>query len=111
MGTVHSICDRLGVTPLEPGPGCKFGLAIATIGQMPVNGARYLPTDTTSGWYIYCGDECFDADDFFSPLHHEHLPEYLPLAIPYLALPPGYRFQIDDKGYEDIWYDEAILIQ
>lgn len=28
--------------------------------------------------------------------------------MPYLALAPGYRFIIDDEGYEDIWHEPVI---
>lgn len=33
----------------------------------------------------------------------------LPEVLPYLELPPGYRFIIDGKGYEDVWFDESLL--
>ena len=29
-------------------------------------------------------------------------------VVPYLSLPPGYRFQIAD-GYEDVWFDLTLL--
>jgi len=41
----------------------------------------------------------------------EHLPEYLPEALRYLDLPPGYRFQIDRSGYEDVWFDPVLASQ
>ncbi|WP_441294952.1 immunity protein Imm33 domain-containing protein [Massilia antarctica] len=31
-------------------------------------------------------------------------------VVPYLSLPPGYRFQIAD-GYEDVWFDPALLVE
>lgn len=71
---------------------------------------RIAPTETTSGWYIWCGD-LSEADDFFSPLHVEHLKEYLPAVVEYLDLPPGYRFLIDDANYEDVWFDASLLEQ
>ena len=49
------------------------------------------------------------AEDFFSPLHVEHITEYLPEVEEYLDLPPGYRFLIDGKNHEDVWYDEELL--
>jgi hypothetical protein len=30
-------------------------------------------------------------------------------VLKYLGLPAGWRFQIDEKGYEDVWFDESIL--
>ena len=45
---------------------------------------------------------------FFVPLHTRHVQEWCPSALPYLALPPGWRFQIA-PGYEDVWFDEEVL--
>ena len=50
----------------------------------------------------------YDAE-FFKPLHVGHLIEDRPIVLKYLGLPAGWRFQIDDKGYEDIWFDESLL--
>ena len=48
------------------------------------------------------------APDFFQPLHVEHLFERYPRLLPYLALPPGWRFLLAD-GYEDVWQDDSLL--
>ena len=50
-----------------------------------------------------------EEDDFFSPLHVEHVADYLPQVQEYLNLPPGYRFLIDDENYEDVWPDPQVL--
>ena len=39
----------------------------------------------------------------------EHLSEHLPEILRYLSLPPGFRFLIDNEGYEDVWFDESLL--
>jgi hypothetical protein len=78
------------------------------LGNEPINGLRHPPTETTNGWYVW-GGEMSDADDFFSPLHVEHMESQPPLALKYLDLPPGYRFQIDGSGHEDIWFDARLL--
>lgn len=46
--------------------------------------------------------------DFFQPLRVEHLTHWCPAVIPYLLLPPGYRFQIA-PGHEDVWFDASLL--
>jgi hypothetical protein len=46
--------------------------------------------------------------DFFQPLHVCHLHEWCPSVLPYLALPPGWRFQIA-PGHEDVWFDQELL--
>lgn len=105
-----AIYQRLGVTPEYPLPGTKLGIALDTLSKRPINGLRHKPKSGTNGWYIWGGDELSDADDFFSPLHTEHIDDYIPQIIGLLGLPPGYRFLIDDNGYEDIWLDGSILI-
>ncbi len=92
-----------------PEAGSRLGLATATIGQLPINGLRHKVENGTNGWFIWCGEKWSDADDFFASLCIEHITDYLPQVGKYLDLPPGYRFLIDESGYEDIWFDEALL--
>jgi len=76
---------------------------------MPINGLRHFHEGNTTGWYIWAG-EFSDAPDFFKPMHLFHLQEYYPELLKYLGLPPGNRFLIDNKGYEDVWFDEGLLV-
>ena len=103
------VCDKCGVDPITPEAGSKLGVALKTLGQEPINGLRHPPEGETNGWYIWCGDSLSESDDFFQPLHIEHIDDYLPLVKKYLDLPPGYRFQIDSKNYEDIWFDSDLF--
>ncbi len=103
------VCEKVNVELDVPERGSKLGLAISTIGIEPINGVRVAPENGTNGWYIWCGGEMSEDDDFFSPLHVDNIEEYLPVVNKYLGLPPGYRFQVDNSGYEDIWYDESLL--
>jgi hypothetical protein len=105
----HSVCDRLGVSPRQPEAGSKLGIALSTLGSLPIHGLRLNEETGTNGWYIWCGKEMSKGDDFFSPLHVEHIDQHLPRISDYLALPPGYRFLVDGKGYEDVWFDPEIL--
>lgn len=86
----------------------KLGVALATIGEQPLNGLRHPSTGDTTGWYVWGGQELSSADDFFQPVHVQHLDEILPAIIPYLGLPPGWRFQVA-AGHEDVWFDGALL--
>jgi hypothetical protein len=87
----------------------KVGIARNTRkGSWPLNGLRHRPVDDTTGWYIWAGEHLPDDPEFFTALHVEHLQEWCPDVIPYLALPPGWRFLIA-PDYEDVWKDPSLL--
>jgi len=90
-------------------PGDTVGVSrLVHAGATPINGLRHQPTADTSGWFIWAGEELVDDPDFFVPLHAEHLADWCPQVLPYLALPPGWRFLLA-PDYEDVWQDEALL--
>jgi hypothetical protein len=87
-------------------PDDMVAVALQTLGKTPIYGVRVHkvnPSDNVE-WFFYCG-EFSEADDFYKPLHAQHLGEYLPMVEKYLALAPGYRFIIDADGYEDVWLE------
>ncbi len=99
----EAICTRYALSAVEPED--MVAVAMSTLGRMPVYGTRIaLSEGDNIGWFFHCG-EFSDAADFYQPLHAAHLSTYLPLVRPYLRLPPGARFIIDDTGYEDVWMD------
>jgi hypothetical protein len=103
------LCKRFGQSPAYPAPDSKCGVSSAVgSGNMPLSGLRHPEGDGTNGWYLWVGETLSDAPDFFQPLHYEHLSDLVPSALPYLALPPGWRFLIAE-GYEDVWFDETLL--
>ena len=81
----------------------KLGLSQSARSERPVHGLRVNPTSGVSGWYIWAG-EMSDAEDFFEPSHVSHLPATCPLAVPFLSLPPGWRF-LTDGDEVDVWFD------
>ena len=104
----RSICKRFDAEYCPTPPNMKVGISKTVLdGLQPINGLRHAPTGDTTGWYIWAGEEMSDADDFFSPLHAEHLREWSPNIVKYLGLPPGWRFLIAGK-IEDVWFDESI---
>lgn len=103
-----AVCDRFGVECRPSEPRMKLGLALNTLSAQPLNGLRHPPTSDTTGWYVWGGEELSSAEDFFQPIHVSHLEELLPAIIPYLGLPPGWRFQIA-TGHEDVWFDASLL--
>lgn len=78
-------------------------------GKMPINGLRHPITEKLSGWYIWSGEEMDQDPEFWVVKHASHFAEEMPYLLQYLGLPPGWRFQIDDKGYEDVWEDKKLL--
>lgn len=104
----RDICSKYGSPTVFPDAASKLGIALATLQRIPITACRIHPENGTNGWYIHGGEYSDDAD-FYQPLHTSHLAELLPQVLPYLALAPGYRFIIDDEGYEDVWYDPNVL--
>lgn len=103
------VCSRFGA----PYFGCDVNLKVGISknvreGLRPLNGLRIIPEEDTCGWYIWAGEEFSEASDFFVPLHAAHLWEWAPLIVPYLGLPPGWRFLVTEN-YEDVWKDPQLV--
>lgn len=104
-----AICSTYGVQPVPVHPTEKVGIALnVRDGIQPLNGLRHSPTPGTTGWFIWAGTHMDEAEDFYKPLHVEHLSEWSPVILKFLALPPGWRFLVADD-YEDVWFDESLL--
>ena len=104
----RNVCLRNGAEFYPPLKGSRVGIALHTLDLKPLNGMRIEPEGNTCGWYLWGGGDPSDADDFFVPMCVEHLVDQCPKALPFLALPPEWRF-IADGDYVDIWYDAALL--
>lgn len=103
----HEICRRFCAEFTPPEPGQKVGIALGTLDRVPLYAVRIRPENGTCGWYIYGGEHSTDAD-FYQPLHVDHLDEYCPSIVPYLALPPGWHVILAPE-YEDVWFDDESL--
>jgi hypothetical protein len=103
-------CARLGSRYDPPAINSRVGFASNTEGQLPINGLRHLPTSDMNGWYIWCGENLPTDPNFFGSLHVQHLTVQLPEVLPYLGLPPGYRFLIAGD-YRDVWFDASLLVK
>lgn len=97
LETQEEVCSRFGVTGIPPLAGEKLGIALETVGKLPINGLR-IRLAGTCGWFIWAGEDASTDSNFYQPLHVEHIGDYLPSVLQYLSLPAGYRFQIAD-GY------------
>ena len=108
MLTQKLICDKFKAEFFPAGENEKFGIALETIGLLPINALRHPPENGTCGWYIWCGEFMSEDPEFFKPMHVSHVNEYLPEIESYLALPPGFRILIAGS-YEDVWFDSKLL--
>jgi hypothetical protein len=105
----EEVCRRYGTDRVPAPPRLKLGVAQNVLGGAgPLNGLRHPGTATTSGWYLWRGDEPGTSDDFFQPTHGAHLLSRCPEAIPFLGLPPGWRWRLAAEG-DDAWQDPTLL--
>ena len=87
----------------------KIGLhSSAFTNDLPLNGLRHPEQNGTSGWYIWAGEHFPTEDTAFEPYHGAHLIQSCPVAVPFLGLPPGYRFLVA-PDFEDVWFDPSLL--
>ena len=84
----------------------KVGIS-SDLNSDPIHGLRHPKEKGTTGWYI-CTGEYSESGDFFKPMCAEHLLQIRPELIKYFGLDIGYRFLIDKKGYEGVWFDEKL---
>jgi len=103
------VCERFSVEFAESPAHLKVGAdPRVRDGILPLNGLRHRPEGDTTGWYIWAGEKLSDDPGFFQPVHVSHLEEWCPTVIPYLGLPPGWRFLIA-AGHEDVWHDGTLI--
>jgi hypothetical protein len=102
------VCLKYGSAFIEAEQNTKVGIALDTVGSLPLNALRHPPEGDTCGWYIWGGEELPQDPDFFQPLHVSHLKDMCPEIVKYLGLAPGWRVLVSSE-YEDVWYDEKLL--
>lgn len=109
MTSQITICERYQTEVVQSPGNLKVGISKNVRDKtFPINGLRITPESDTTGWYIWAGSEMSCEPDFFVPLHVEHLTDWCPDVIPYLGLPPGWRFLLA-PDYEDVWFDSTLL--
>ena len=101
-------CEVAGVEPCPVDFGSRVGLARSARAQLPIHGMRVRPSPGMTGWFIWAGEYSHD-ESFFEPVHAGHISDVCAVAVPFLELPPGWRFLADGSGYCDVWYDEALV--
>lgn len=103
------ICGRHRVMPSFPKASSMVAVARNVDKSIPpLNGMRHLPEGTLNGWFVWTGEDFSDDANYFQPIHVEHMPEQFPEVLPFLALPPGWRFLLA-PGHVDVWFDPKLL--
>jgi hypothetical protein len=105
----RSVCARYGVEHHPTRPDLKIGINLAGA-SYPLNGLREPldpESDSLSGWWIWNGERDIQSLEL-DAMHVTHLAERCPEVLPYLGLPPGWRFLIA-PGHEDVWFDGGLL--
>ena len=104
----RAICRDHAADFAPPATGSRVGVALQTLGLMPLNGTRIAEHGNVCGWYLWGGEATSDDPDFYQPLCVEHVPDRCPLALSFLGLPPGWRFLTDGESV-DVWFDRNLL--
>jgi hypothetical protein len=103
------MCRRYATDFAEASPDSGIRIsANARPGEWPLNGLRQVPEGGGSGWYVWSGETLSPDPDFFLPYHVSDVSGLLPAVLPYLGLPPGWRFLLGED-HEDVWYDAELL--
>ena len=103
----EAICSSYGSEFRPPQEDELLGVAVSSLGLLPLNALRHEPENGTCGWYVWGGDYS-DLPDFFQPLHAHHLVEHARQLIPFLGLAPGWRVLLA-PGQCDVWRDQSLL--
>lgn len=105
----REICDRFGAPFTDCYPDLRIGLAPnLTAATRNLNGVRVDPCGDACGWYLWAGDEQAEPPEFYVPLRVQSVQTWAPLALPFLALPPGWRFLLRN-GEVKVWKDLTLL--
>ena len=102
------ICKRFSAIHFPCGEDLSVYFASETKGLLPLNGERVKGLDGESGWYIWCGAERHDRDDFFEQISVFDLSQRAPLASAFLGLPTGFKFLIAG-GHKRAWLEPSLL--
>ncbi len=104
----RSLCREYGAAFSPPVAGSRVGIALQTLGRLPLHGLRIPERGGANGWYLWAGEDASEDPEFYQALCFEHLAERCPIVLRFLALPAGWRF-LTDGSYVDVWQDSRLL--
>ena len=100
--TPQEICAEHGSEFVPPAPLDKVAVAVATLGQWPLNAQRITPEGGNCGWYVWGGRGRSADAGFFQTVHVANLLARCPQILPFLALAPGWRVRLSEGRNEVI---------
>lgn len=101
----HKICRSVNALFAPPLPESLTAISAGVLDGQPVQGMRYPWPEHMSGWVIVTGAYTGDVTGLIHQ-HTYHLSAARADIASYLALPPGFGF---DLATGKIWYDETSL--
>lgn len=98
----QNVCGRYGATFSPPRPEKLTAVSEGVMEGLPVQAVRYNLEEHMSGWLIVT--EKWDKQiSALKTYHTYHLTANRPDLARFLALPPGFRFDL--TGVERVWFD------
>lgn len=101
----HRVCNRAGALFTPPRPDRLTVIDEGVLEGLPVQGVRYPSPEHMSGWWITTDRYNGDVNTLRRE-HTYHITAARPDLAKYLALPFGFRFDLE--SHEDIWCDEGV---
>ena len=102
----RAVCARHGAPFTASRPDQLCAVSDGVYEGDAVQAVRYPAPSHMSGWYITT--DRYNGDHTTLKVEHiAHLMEKRPDVATYLALPPGYRFEVNAQG-AGAWFDPAV---
>jgi len=99
-------CRRFGVASVFPNFSQMLVISAGVYEGLPLQAVRYPSPPHMCGWWITT--DLYDGNiKSLITEHYYHVAFKRADILKYLALPSGYRFNLDQNGEFDVWYDEA----
>lgn len=101
----HSICNQYNADFKPPPLDQVSVISKGVFEGLPVQGVRYPSEAQLSGWWITTDHYDGDINSLMNE-HNYHVTASRPDLAKYMALPPGFRFDL--SSFEDVWFEEEV---
>ena len=102
----REVCRQHGAPFRPPAQDQLCAVSVGVYDGDAVQGVRYVAPEHMSGWYLTT--DRYNGDHRSLVVEHvSHVAQRRPDIAPFLALPPGFRFDVTPVSAE-AWYDEDV---